>query len=194
MLRNNSSFIGKNEFGRLIPAIGLLVCLCGLFSCGSKKIIHNTIYHDEPAIVALKQKYASILHVEKNQIKNIALYQSIDKWTIVRDSNMAKLGSLNVSFIQYLYYLNLRTKLPADFKELYEARKTYLFKDCHFLEEGDLVFFKENYRAVKEVGFYLDNDVFVAADAGGDLRFHHLRDSINRFHVISNAKILKDVE
>lgn len=189
---NKTSINREKRYGNAIIAIGLIIYLSSLFSCGSKKIVHNTIYNDEPAIVALKEKYAGILHVEKDKISNISLYQVIDEWETVKDSNMLKLGSLNMSFVQYLYYLNLKTKLPIGINELYKGRKTYLFNDCHFLEEGDLVFFKEKYRAVKEVGFYLDNDVFVAADAGGNLCFHHLRDSISKFHVISNAKIIKD--
>lgn len=179
-------------YRKMIYVLSLMICFGSLLSCGSKKVVHNTVYRDEPAVVALKEKYAGILHVENQKIRNISLYQNIDKWLTVRDSNMLKLGSLNIGFIQYLYYLNLNTKLPLSIDELYEARKTYLFKDCHFLEEGDLVFFKEKYRAVKEVGFYLDNNIFVAADAGGDLCFHNLRDSISRFRVISNAKIVRD--
>lgn len=163
-----------------------------LTSCGSKQVIHNTVYNNEPSVVALKEKYANILHLENQEVKNITLYKSIDEWTTVKDSNMNELGSLNINFVQYLYYLNFKTELPAEINALYKARKTYLFKDCKFLEEGDLVFFKENYRAIKEVGFYLDNNIFVAADAGGNVCFHHLRDSISEFHVISNAKIIRD--
>lgn len=194
MQSNSILTITKNLQGRVILVLSLLICLGSLFSCGSKKIVHNSVYNDEPEIIALKEKYAAILHVENENIRNISLYQNIDKWETIKDSNINKLGSLNIGFIQYLYFLNLKTKLPAVYGDLYGARKTYLFKDCHFLKEGDLVFFREKSRAVKEVGFYLDNDMFVAADAGGDLRFHHLRDSITKFHVISNAKIVGDVK
>lgn len=194
MQGNSTSIIRKKPYGKVIVVLSVLICFGSLFSCGSKKVVHNTVYSDEPAVAALKEKYAGILHVENEEIRNIALYQNIDKWLIVRDSNMLKLGSLNISFVQYLYYLNLKTKLPVGIDELYNARKTYLFKDCHFLEEGDLVFFKEKFRSIKEVGFYLDNSIFVAADAGGNLCFHHLRDSITKFKVISNAKIIRDVK
>ncbi|BAX80226.1 NlpC/P60 family protein [Labilibaculum antarcticum] len=194
MLTTNSSIFKRIRYEKAMVLLCLIIGFCCIISCGSKKIVHNTIYNDAPAVVALKEKYAGILHVENKDIRNIALYRNIDKWLTVRDSNMLALGSLNIGFIQYLYYLNLKTKLPVGIDELYKARKTYLFKDCHFLEEGDLVFFKEKYRTVKEVGFYLDNNIFVAADAGGDLCFHHLRDSITKFHVISNAKIVRDVK
>ena len=193
-MQTNSRLIGrKNHCGRLIVVFGLLTFLVGLISCGPKKIVHNTIYNDEPEIVTLKEKYAGILDVENEKIRNIALYQNIDEWENFKDSNVDKLESLNINFIQYLYYFNRRMKLPTELNELYDARKTYLFKDCYFLEEGDLVFFTGKSKSVKEVGFYLDNNIFVAADAGGDLNFHHLRDSITEFHVISNAKIVNDV-
>jgi hypothetical protein len=170
----------------------LIFGLVFLISCKSKEVIHNTVYNNEPSVVALKEKYAKILHLENQEVRNIALYQNIEDWTIVKDSNINELSSLNINFVQYLYYLNFKTELPGEIDALYKARKTYLYKDCKFLEEGDLVFFKGNYRTVKEVGFYLDNNIFVAADAGGNVCFHHLRDSINEFHVISNAKIIRD--
>lgn len=189
---NSTLVIRKNRCRRVIVALSLLICFSSLFSCGAKKVVHNTVNRDDPALTALKEKYAEILNVDNEKIKNISLYQNIDNWQKIKESNELILGSFNISFIQYLYYLNLNTKLPSEIEELYKAHKTYLFKDCTFLKEGDLVFFKEGLRSVKEVGFYLDNNIFVAANAGGDLCFHHLRDSVAKFRLISNAKIIKD--
>ncbi|MRT94770.1 NlpC/P60 family protein [Ancylomarina sp. 16SWW S1-10-2] len=194
MQSNSTSVIRKNRYKKVIIVLSLLICFGSLFSCGSKKVIHNTINTYDPAIVALKEKYAEILNVDNDKIRNVALYQNIDRWKEVRDSNKLNLGSLNINFVQYLYYLNFKTKLPVKIDKLYKARKTYLFKDCNFLKEGDLVFFRERNCKIKEVGFYLDNHIFVAANAGGDLYYHHLRDSIAKFHVISNAKIIRDGE
>jgi lipoprotein Spr len=191
---NSISIMTKNGYGKVIVVFSLLFYFGSLLSCGSKKVIHNTINTDEPAIVALREKYADILDVDDNKIKDIELYKNIDKWKAVKDSNMLSLGSLNVSFIQYLYFLNLQTRLPEKIDDLYKSRKTYLYRDCHFLEAGDLVFFEEKSSDIKEVGFYLDNKIFVAADVKGDLYFHHLQDSAVRFRVISNAKIIKDGE
>ncbi|MGQ1911704.1 NlpC/P60 family protein [Marinifilum sp. RC60d5] len=191
---NSILIITNNDCRRAIVALCLLMCLGGLFSCGSKKIIHNTVNTDEPDVIALKEKYAEILDIDDNKIKNIRLYKNIDNWAAIKDSSLLKINSLNVSFVQYLYYFNFNTKLPGEIENLYKSRKTYLYRDCHFLETGDLVFFKRKSHATKEVGFYLDNKIFVAAEVRGDLNFYRLQDSISKFHVISNAKIVKDGE
>ncbi len=181
-----------NGLRMLMFIVCTAACVLSIASCGGKKVVHNTIYTDDPEVIEIKKEYANILHIPKDSVKSISLYLNIEKWLAVRDSSISKLGSLNINFIQYLYFFNRKMRLPTSLEKLYVARKTYLFKNSDFLKEGDLVFFKENDRAVKEVGFYLENNIFVAADAGGNLNFYHLKDSITKFKLISNARIVRD--
>lgn len=126
---------------------------------------------------SLLSKYAGILGVVPQAIKNFSLYCFIDEWYGVRYrlGGTSKTGIDCSAFVQRLYEdvfgVNLvRTALQQ-------------FKNCHMvfdmdsLKEGDLVFFHTNRRKrISHVGIYLRNNYFVHASSSQGVMISSLND------------------
>lgn len=114
---------------------------------------------------ALQFKYAMMLNVDVESLKNVSLLGFIDEWfgTKYRYGGTTKKGidcsALSGALLLAVYGFNM----PRTARQQYEATD-HISKDE--LKEGDLVFFNTR-GGVSHVGVYLDNSYFVEASSHG---------------------------
>jgi lipoprotein Spr len=113
----------------------------------------------------LQYKYAMMLNVNVESLKNVSLLGFIDDWfgTRYRYGGTTKRGidcsALTGALLLAVYGFNM----PRTAREQYKATE-HIGKDE--LKEGDLVFFNTR-GGVSHVGVYLENDYFVEASSHG---------------------------
>ena len=114
---------------------------------------------------SLQYKYAMMMDVDVESLKNLSLLGFIDDWfgTRYRFGGESKRGidcsALTGALLLAVYGFNM----PRTAREQYEATE-HIGKDE--LKEGDLVFFNTR-GGVSHVGVYLENDYFVQASSHG---------------------------
>jgi len=113
----------------------------------------------------LQFKYALLLDMEVEQIRNINLFKLIDDWlgTRYRLGGTSKEGIDCSALMQIFFTALYGVALPRTAKEQYEACRKISRTE---LEEGDLVFFNTT-GGVSHVGMYLQNNKFVHAGSSG---------------------------
>lgn len=117
------------------------------------------------ALSPLQYKYAMMMDVDVESLKNISLLSFIDHWfgTRYRYGGTTKRGidcsALTGALLLAVYGFNM----PRTAREQYEATEHI---DKNDLKEGDLVFFNTR-GGVSHVGVYLENDYFVQASSHG---------------------------
>jgi len=113
----------------------------------------------------LQFKYAMMMDVDVESLKNLSLLGFIDEWfgTRYRLGGSTKRGidcsALTGALLLAVYGFNL----PRTAKEQYQATEHI---DRDELQEGDLVFFN-THGGVSHVGVYLDNNYFFQASTHG---------------------------
>lgn len=113
----------------------------------------------------LQFKYAMMMNVDVESLKNISLLGFIDHWfgTRYKLGGTSKKGidcsALTGALLLAVYGFNL----PRTARQQYEATD-HIDKDE--LQEGDLVFF-DTHGGVSHVGVYLENDYFLHASTHG---------------------------
>lgn len=111
----------------------------------------------------LQYKYAMMMDVNIESLKNLALLSFIEDWygTPYRLGGTSKRGidcsALTRSILQSVYDINV----PRTARQQYKFTRHIKRKD---LREGDLVFFN-THGGVSHVGLYLGNDYFVQASS-----------------------------
>jgi hypothetical protein len=114
---------------------------------------------------ALQYKYAMMLKVDVESLKNVSLLGFIEDWfgTKYRYGGTTKKGidcsALTGALLLAVYGFNL----PRTARQQYDATE-HISKDE--LKEGDLVFFN-THGGVSHVGVYLENNYFVEASTHG---------------------------
>jgi hypothetical protein len=113
----------------------------------------------------LQYKYAMMMNVEVESLKNVSLLSFIDHWIGTRYhlGGTTKKGidcsALTGALLLAVYGFNL----PRTARQQYDATD-HIDKDE--LQEGDLVFFN-THGGVSHVGVYLENDYFLQASTHG---------------------------
>ena len=113
----------------------------------------------------LQYKYAMMMNVDVESLKNLSLLGFIDNWfgTKYRLGGTTKRGidcsALTGALLLAVYGFNM----PRTARQQYDAT-AHIDKDE--LKEGDLVFFN-THGGVSHVGVYLENDYFVQASTHG---------------------------
>ncbi len=144
----------------------LLLCVVTMLSaCHSKKAVlkgeAGEIVKPQPSIA---EKYAAIMGVDKDDIKNGRLYNFIELWTGVPykfgglDKDGIDCSGLTLLLEQQVYGINLPRityQQVAVIKRKYEDE----------LKEGDLVFFDFDGKQFSHVGVYLQNGYIVHASS-----------------------------
>ena len=113
----------------------------------------------------LQFKYAMMMNVEVESLKNVSLLGFVDDWfgTRYRLGGTTKRGidcsALTSALLLAVYGFNI----PRTARQQYDATE-HIDKDE--LKEGDLVFFN-THGGVSHVGVYLENDYFLQASTHG---------------------------
>lgn len=140
-----------------------------LFSC--KTTNHNLIAkpHNYSAIklktlspkeIELQQKFAALLEVAPETIKNFKLYQFVDDWLNVtyKYAGTDKKGVDCSGLANALYFSVYEKEIPRISSEIAVASEKVAQTD---LKEGDFVFFTIKSSKIDHVGVYLANNRFV---------------------------------
>ncbi|XZF14810.1 C40 family peptidase [Chitinophagaceae bacterium MMS25-I14] len=137
----------------------------------------NDAQYDPANANTLQVKYASLMKVVPQAIRNFSLYSFIDDWYGVpyRFGGIDKGGIDCSAFVQRLYENVFRTSLVRTaFEQFNLCRMVW---DTTDLKEGDLVFFKIHSRRISHVGIYLMNNFFVHASVSQGVMISSLNDS-----------------
>jgi len=123
----------------------------------------------------LQFKYAILLDVPVEEIRNEKLFAFIESWygTPYRYGGFSKEGvdcsGFTQSFMSNMYQVNV----PRMSAEQYNQSKRISRRE---LKEGDLVFFKTSGTSISHVGIYLRNNKFVHASTSGGVMINDLND------------------
>jgi len=123
----------------------------------------------------IQKKYSLILHVPQNELKNIALYELIDKWWGVKykyagnDQSGIDCSGFSCMLLSSVYGVKLTRGSRSMYAETQRVKK-------EDLTEGDLVFFKIKRGRVSHVGVYLMNNYFVHASVRNGVTISSLDD------------------
>lgn len=134
----------------------------------TKENTKSTVVVEKTAVEklsALQFKYAMMMNVDVESLKNVSLLGFIEDWfgTRYRYGGTTKRGidcsALTGALLLAVYGFNL----PRTARQQYDATE-HISKDE--LKEGDLVFFN-THGGVSHVGVYLENNYFVEASTHG---------------------------
>ncbi|MEO8823239.1 MAG: C40 family peptidase [Ginsengibacter sp.] len=140
-------------------------------------------------LTSLQYKYAMMMNVNVESLKNVILLGFIDEWfgTRYRFGGTTKRGidcsALTGALLLAVYGFNM----PRTAREQYEATE-HVEKDE--LKEGDLVFFNTR-GGVSHVGVYLENDYFVQASSHG-VKISSLDDHYYEKRFICGGRVTQD--
>ena len=138
----------------------------------------------------LQFKYAMLLDVDVEDLKNITLFGFIENWlgTRYRMGGTTKRGidcsALTGSLLMAVYGF----AVPRTARGQYKATE-HLKKDE--LKEGDLVFFN-THGGVSHVGLYLENNYFVHASSSQGVTLSNLEDSYYAKRFICGGRVESD--
>ncbi len=138
----------------------------------------------------LQFKYAMLLDVDMEALKNITLFGFIENWlgTRYRMGGTTKRGidcsALTGTLLMAVYGF----ALPRTAREQYKATE-HIEKDE--LKEGDLVFFN-THGGVSHVGLYLENNYFVHASSSQGVTISNLDDSYYAKKFICGGRVETD--
>lgn len=139
---------------------------------------------------AIQYKYAMILDVDVESLKNLTLFGFIENWfgTRYRMGGSTKEGidcsALTGSLLMAVYGF----PMPRTAREQYQATRHIQKND---LKEGDLVFFN-THGGVSHVGLYLDNDYFVHASSSEGVTISSLDDDYYARKFICGGRVEGD--
>lgn len=123
----------------------------------------------------LQLKYAVLMDATVEQLTNIPLLESIDKWWGTKyclggaTDNCIDCSAFTQIIMRDVYKHNL----PRTAQEQYDACEKVQLED---LKEGDLVFFQTSGCSISHVGVYLLNNKFVHAATSGGVIISDLND------------------
>jgi hypothetical protein len=135
----------------------------------------------------IQYKYAMMLDVDIESLKNLSLFGYIDNWfgTKYRMGGSTKSGidcsALTSSLLLAVYGF----AVPRTARQQYKATQHINKSD---LKEGDLVFFN-THGGVSHVGLYLDNDYFVHASSSQGVTISSLDDSYYAKRFICGGRV-----
>ncbi len=154
-------------------------------------IIINSVIESSNALIekltGLQFKYAMMLNVDVESLKNLSLLGLIDNWfgTRYKMGGTTKKGidcsALTSSFLLTIYGLSL----PRTAIQQYKATEHIGKKD---LQQGDLVFFN-THGGVSHVGVYIANNYFVHASSSHGVTISNLEEAYYARRFICGGKI-----
>jgi lipoprotein Spr len=140
----------------------------------------------------LRVKYAAWLKTDPDSLKNMTLYQFIDKWmkTPYRWGGTDEKGIDCSAFMQRLLQDVYNIPVPRTSVEQFFTKNIEPFHDGHYFAEGDLVFFATiPGKPVSHVGFYLQNRVFVNASSSQGVSLANLDDPYWKKRYVAGGRV-----
>jgi len=135
-----------------------------------KQTEQQTQPEEVPQILPIQKKYAKILDISPEKIKNITLYKFIDSWmdTPYKMGGENKKGIDCSFFSQFLYHDVYDRLIERTAEKQFIAPSTDKFVGQQYLREGDLLFFNlqgSEHFPITHVGVYLGHGYFVHSTA-----------------------------
>ncbi|MEO8765956.1 MAG: C40 family peptidase [Ginsengibacter sp.] len=150
--------------------------------------------NETPSIIerltSMQFKYAMLLKVDVESLKNLTLFGVIENWlgTRYRMGGTGKKGidcsALTGTLLMAVYGF----AVPRTARQQYDESQ-HLDKDD--LKEGDLVFFN-THGGISHVGLYLDNDYFVHASSSEGVTISNLKDNYYAKRFICGGRVQTD--
>ncbi len=143
------------------------------------------------SLSTLQYKYAMMLNVNVESLKNLALLGYIDDWfgTRYRYGGTSKKGidcsALTGGLLSAVYGL----AMPRTAREQYKASEHINKED---LKEGDLVFFNTK-GYVSHVGLYLENGFFLHASASEGVTISNLDEEYYQKRFICGGRVQENI-
>lgn len=137
---------------------------------------------------SLQYKYAMMIDVDVESLKNLSLLRVIDDWfgTKYRYGGESKRGvdcsALTGTLLMAVYGFTV----PRTARQQYQASKKIKKEE---LQEGDLVFFNTT-GGVSHVGLYLENDYFVHASSSQGVTISNLNEPYFHKRYIGAGRVL----
>lgn len=148
-----------------------------LSSCGNRREMRKAeVPVKNEQLTQLQKKYAPVLEVGPEQIKNEQLYNFVDHWIGVgyRYGGTTKEGVDCSGFTCQLFESVYRKSMGRTTSDLFNSCVPI---DRSNLEEGDLVFFDIETKKKSHVGVYLQNQRFVHASSSKGVIISDLNNS-----------------
>jgi cell wall-associated NlpC family hydrolase len=125
---------------------------------------------------SLQAKYAALMNVLPDAIRNVRLYNFIDEWYGVRYrlGGNSKDGIDCSAFVQRMYETVFGLNLVRT--AMQQFTKTEFISCKEQCKEGDLVFFHVRSRRISHVGIYLMNNYFVHASSSQGIMISNLQE------------------
>ena len=141
-------------------------------------------------------KYAAYLKIDPDSLKNIALYNFIDKWmkTPYKYGGNDENGIDCSGFIQRLLGDVYNIQVPRTSAQQFFTKNVEPFHDNSYFSEGDLVFFcTVPGNPISHVGMYLRNRYFINASTSSGVSLASLDDPYwkKRFVAAGRVKVNK---
>ncbi len=153
----------------------------------SKKVVDESTVNAIEKISAKQLKYAMLLDVEVESIKDGSLFYFLEEWygTRYRMGGTTKKGIDCSAFAKSLISAVYALEIPRTAKEQYKKCE-HLKKDE--LMEGDLVFFNTR-GGVSHVGVYITNGYFVHSASSDGVMISNLEDSYFSRRFIGGGRV-----
>lgn len=138
---------------------------------------------------AIKEKYAKVLGVNENDIKNLKLYYFINEWMGVpyKYGGKDKNGIDCSGFTSMLYREVYNKNVSGPTSSLIDLTNIISKSD---LKEGDMVFFHiEKKGKVSHVGVYLQNNKFVHATTKKGVMINDLNENYYKQHYFKSGRV-----
>jgi hypothetical protein len=145
--------------------------------------------------IRVKEKYAVLLSVRPDEVKNYDFYGYIDKWLGTPYGNRAftkdSLGM--VPFVQALYSKTYKKSLPKTALGIFKSKDIELFLSRIDLEEGDFIFLRYNKdNPISDVAIYLKNDRILATTKSSGLRIFNFNDDYFQTRYFASGRIKEE--
>jgi len=145
---------------------------------------------------AEKTKFAKLLGVGEEELKNEKLYDIINDWlgTPYNWGGTTKSGVDCSAYVQQVFEKVYDVALPRTSNEQFNYDIKAHFKGQKYLQQGDLLFFRLRFddKVVSHVGIYLQNGKFTGSNSPHGVQIADLNAKYWQDRFVSGARLIKN--